>query len=90
MSHRNFERNAFEPKYYLYDPFGASLPVRHPTESGYMTNKPISIIEPYFSVPAEMTGGIPNPSFIDRASKTGTIYFYAKNTGYNPFETISV
>lgn len=90
MSHRNFETNIFEPNYFLYDPFGASLPVRHPVEPGYMMNKPISIIEPYITPPAEMTDGIVNLSFIDRASKTGTIYFYAKSTGYNPFEMISL
>lgn len=96
MTHRNFERTIFEPNYYLYDPFGASLPVRHPNPSGsveqegYFTNKPISRLEPLFTPLAESLGGIINPSFFDRASKTGTIYIYAKSTGYNPTEIISI
>ena len=32
MTHRNFEQTIFEPRYYLYDPFGASFPVRHPNQ----------------------------------------------------------
>ncbi|AGF85340.1 P4B major core protein [Moumouvirus goulette] len=87
MTHRNFEKSVFEPGYYLYDPFAASLPVRSPDSDGYFTNKPISRIEPVFTPPPETTGGIINPSFFDRASRTGTIYFYAKPEGYNPNET---
>lgn len=86
MSHRNLDRGVFEPNYYLYDPFGASLPVRHPeaandpTKDGYFTNKPISRIEPVFTAPPELTGGVENPSFFDRASRAGTIFIYQKPT----------
>lgn len=92
MSHRNFDLNQFEPQYYLYDPFGASLPVRHPDpeQRGWITNKPISRIEPIFTPPLETTGGVVNPSFFDRASKTGTIFIYAKPSGYNPREVITL
>lgn len=92
MSHRNFDQNQYEPQYYLYDPFGASLPVKHPdpNQSGWMMNKPISKIEPFFTPPADSTGGVVNPSFFDRASKTGTIFIYAKPSGYNPREIISL
>nr|WBF70783.1 hypothetical protein [Megavirus caiporensis] len=89
MTHRNFEKSIYEPNYYLYDPFAASLPVRHPDGDGYFNNKPISMIEPVFTPPPETTNGIVNPSFFDRASRTGTIYFYAKPQGYNPNESIS-
>ncbi|BCS83145.1 putative core protein [Cotonvirus japonicus] len=90
MTHRNFEQNKFEQAYYLYDPFGASLPVRHPEQDGYFTNKPISTLQPLFTPPAETTGGIVNPSFFDRASRTGTIFIYAKPQGYNPNESITL
>lgn len=90
MNHRDFDRSVYEPRYYLYDPFGASLPVRHPEGEGYFTNKPISMIEPVFTPSPALTGGIENPSFSDRASRTGTIYIYAKPTGYNPQETITL
>jgi hypothetical protein len=90
MTHRNFNTNQLEPKYYLYDPFGASLPVRHPEGDGWMTNKPISMIDPVFTPPAELTGGVTNPSFFDRASKNGTIFIYAKKNGYNPQQVITL
>jgi hypothetical protein len=97
MSPRNFTRGIFEPKYYLYDPFGASLPVRHPEAGsgdenyeGYFTNKPISFIEPVFTPDVSMTGGVHNPSFFDRASHNGTIYIYAKDSGYNPSQIIMI
>lgn len=91
MSHRNFDRNDFDSKYYLYDPFGASLPVRHPEQGqdGYFTNKPISIIEPFYSIPDPTTGIPHNKSFFERATETGTIYIYAKSTGYDPRQIIS-
>lgn len=96
MTHRDFNKSVFEPVYYLYDPWGASIPVRHPEidsgkkdTDGYVLNKPISFIEPYFSVHNPETG-INNLSFFDRASTTGTVYIYAKASGYNPQEIISV
>lgn len=90
MTHRNFERTVYESRHYLYDPFGASLPVLHPDKSGYFNNKPISNIEPMFTPPIETTGGIINPSFADRASRTGTIFIYAKPSGYDPRDIISI
>jgi len=90
MSHRNLDKGLFDPKYYLYDPFGASLPVRDPEGNGYFTNKPISFIEPIITPPPETTGGIINPSFYDRAYRTGTIFFYGKPEGFNRNEIISL
>ena len=96
MKHRDFSQVTFDPNYYLYDPFGASLPVLHPEAAnseehrGYFTNKPISGIEPYYSPDPKLTGGVPQKSFFDRASSTGTIYIYAKPVGYNPRESIIV
>lgn len=88
MTHRNFEQTIFEPRYYLYDPFGASFPVRHPNQDGYFTNKPISMIPAHFAPPS--SDGIENPSFFDRASRNGTIFIYAKPSGYDPHEVVSV
>lgn len=83
MSHRDVERNIFQPKYYLYDPFGASLPRKHPEDEGHFTNKPISQIEPIFTPPPELTGGIVNLSFFERAKHNGTIFIYQKPSGFN-------
>lgn len=92
MTHRNIDRGIYDQKYYLYDPMGASFPVLHPDNpgDGYITNKPISYIDPYFTPPVEMTGGIINKSFFDRASEYGTIFIYAKPTGYTRDEYISL
>jgi len=90
MTHRNFDLNLYSQKYHLYDPFGASLPIKHPTDGGFFLNKPISYISPVFSQPSEATGGIANPSFHDRASRYGTIFIYAKPTGYNRNEIITI
>lgn len=86
MKHRNFIGQIFEPEYYLYDPFGASLPVKHPNDDGYITNKPISRLQAFFS--PEVPGEAPNPSWFDRASRTGTIFIYAKPSGYNPHQSL--
>ena len=90
MTHRNFERTIFEPAYYLYDPFGASLPVEHPDSDGsYFTNKPISRLPATFG-PIGFDDDRKNESFYDRARSTGTVYFYAKSSGYNASEIISL
>lgn len=93
MSHRNISGLMFDSKYYLYDPFGASLPVRSPEEDGYFMNKPISYIPvssiaPTFSPP--QPGGTVNASFTDMASYAGTIFIYSKPSGYNPSEIITI
>jgi len=90
MTHRNFTDIVFEPQYYLYDPVGASIPVPspNPEDRGYILNKPISYIEPYFATPD--MGEYKQPSFFERASQNGTIFIYAKNTGYNPNEIINL
>lgn len=88
MTHRDFQMSVYESKYYLYDPFGASIPVRHPDGSGYITNKPISTIEGMYTPDIQLTGGIPNPSFADRAARNGTIFIYAKAGGYRPRELV--
>lgn len=104
MTPRNFARHVFEQKYYLYDPFGASLPVRHPEsgmgsvdgvpcaedKNGFILNKPISFIEPIFTPEPNYPGGTINMSFFDRATHHGTIYIYAKDSGYDPSQLIMV
>lgn len=87
VSIRNFENMAFDQTYYLYDPFGASIPVRHTdgTNTGYIVNKPISAIDGWFS---SLDGE--SKSFYQRAVNNGTIYIYAKSSGYNPTEIISL
>jgi hypothetical protein len=68
--------------YFLYDPFGASIPFQESntigqsiTERRYAINKPISIINQYTVGPidAQMS-----ESFYDRARTRGTIFIYAK------------
>jgi len=71
----------FNPKYWLYDPLGASLPVAHPDHppGAYFTNKPISQIDGHYpsgDFRAEDT-------FFKRACHAGTIFIYAKTTGFS-------
>lgn len=63
-------------QHYLYDPFGASYPIEKQDGSGYFTNKPISIIDAHFGTPLPGGEGT-DPSFYERASKSGTVYIYA-------------
>lgn len=88
MSHRNPGTGDFTSKYYLYDPFAASLPIQHPSGSGYLLNKPISLLPPYF--PEIEESGYTNASWFQRAETNGTIYIYAKDSGYSPYENISL
>lgn len=84
MKHRDLNSGEFNPVYYLYDPIGASIPVPKPDETGeYILNKPISIIDPYYSIEN-------NQSFFSRASRNGTIFIYANPSGYNPQEIVAV
>lgn len=89
MKHRNFAERVYDTTYYLYDPIGASQPVVHPTDDGWTTNKPITLLDPYFSNTDDKTG-ITTYSWFDRAATTGTIYIYAKPSGYNPYQQISI
>ena len=90
MKHRDVRAGFLSPYHYLYDPFGASLPVRHPSGAGYFTNKPISTLQPIFTPPPTDPDTLPNPSWFDRASRNGTIFIYAKPSGYNRNETIAI
>lgn len=90
MKHRDFDTFSYDDQYYIYDPVGASIPVPNHEQPGWFNNKPISYIEGHFSQPSEKIGGVSNPSFFDRASKTGTIFIYAKPGGYDTKEIISL
>jgi len=89
MTHRNISNNIYDPGYYLYDPFGASLPIYDQDREGYFTNKPITQIEPVMSF-ENPTVGYPDPSFADRAARTGTVFIYAKASGYDRNEIVSL
>uniref|UniRef100_A0A6C0LRD3 Core protein n=1 Tax=viral metagenome TaxID=1070528 RepID=A0A6C0LRD3_9ZZZZ len=94
MSHRSLAEERFESNYLLYDPFGASVPIRHNDPSGkgrFITNKPFSFVNPIFNGPDSATSQFSsshNPSFFEIASRAGTIYIYSKPEGYNQSETI--
>lgn len=81
VKHQNIPAGIYESTYYLYDPYGASIPIKS-DNSGWFTNKPISMIEPYYAQPVS-DDGIVNLSFADRVSKFGTIFIYAKPSGYS-------
>ena len=90
MRHRDIESGVYEPEYLLYDPYGASIPVLARPDDGsayYTTNKPISKI-PEFAIAYQQTLGnedrdsASTTSFFDRASKYGTVFFFAKSSGY--------
>lgn len=81
MKHRDFVTN-LSNEYYLYDPFGASIPVKHP-QGGYVTNKPITILSPYYNNMdseqlAQSNNTSNDKSFFERASCNGTVFFYCK------------
>jgi len=92
MTHSDYDKSVYESRYYLYDPFGASLPVRNPqysssdpTTQGYFNNKPISSIEPNFTpeIDPTISSSLTNQCFFDRAYYNGTIFIYAKRSGYD-------
>ena len=64
--------------HHIYDPIGAGIPTPKGTDE-YIMNKPISNI-PYYNFGTDGTND--SPGFLDMASKQGTIYIYAKPTGY--------
>lgn len=70
---RDMATGEYDSKYYLYDPFGASIPVRH--KDGYVVNKPITQIESHFSTGEDEHSG---KSFFDRASTNGTVFIYVR------------
>jgi len=94
---RNIENGIYDNSYLLYDPLGASIPVQHPLTgmedttgcnanfNGYVTNKPISYIPRVFM---EHMGGTDVESFYQRASTCGTIFIYAKPSGFSGNEVV--
>lgn len=82
---RNRLAGNFDPKYWLYDPYGASIPVNHP-EEGYFNNKPITLIESNMFNDTETE----TRSFENLAKSNGTIYFYAKIKQANITQNISL
>lgn len=90
-SHSDPESGVFGNQHYIYDPTGAAIPIRHPDadKDGWFNNKPVSIIDPYFSTTPDAEGNS-TLSFYERASTMGSIYIYAKSGGYNPSESIDV
>jgi hypothetical protein len=83
MKHRNFMTGQNDENYYLYDPFGASLPftaneTANVVDREYYTNKPISVLPPYaFGNGTPGVAQVTEP-FFDRARTRGTIFIYAK------------
>lgn len=73
ISDKNMDAGKFEEEYYMYDPVGASIPVR--VDSGYTVNRPVTRLDPYFT-PANQG----SMSFFERAQKYGTLYVYHKQT----------
>ena len=92
MTHRDLYSNqpTFNSSYFLYDPFGASLPVTGVDAAGqpyYFNNKPISMIEPIFT-PLDNASG--SKSWTDRASTEGSLYIYQNPRGFNARESIQL
>jgi hypothetical protein len=78
----------YNPTHWLYDPLGASLPVKHEYNDsgvGYFTNKPLSIIDAYF--PSDGSGDN-NHTFFGKASTAGTIFIYAKASGFSQDDNV--
>lgn len=81
MKHRNIDSSDFDTRFLLYDPYGASVPVRTPDGTGYVTNKPISYIDEFSFDQSDADKK--NVTFMERASRNGTVFIYAKGAGYN-------
>jgi len=96
MRHRNLDAGLYDQEFNIYDPLGASLPMKHPNpdndpqKNGYFTNKPISKIPAYPTISITETDNKSPPNFEELASKNGTIFIYAKSSGYNTAEVISI
>jgi hypothetical protein len=72
-------RGIYTDTYYRYDPIGASIPYKAGT--GHITNKPVH------SIPFMNFGETPNEpigmGFMNICRSRGTIFIYAKSTGYS-------
>ena len=66
-----------DSNHYLYDPFGASIPIAKQNGEGYFTNRPVSTIDPHFGTPGPNDEPA-DPSWYERATRSGTIYIYNK------------
>jgi len=91
MQHGN--QTTTENHYWLYDPFGASIP--------QLIDANVDNIRPTFYPPVlqldmstfdnDVVPGIPtSEGFLQRASTKGTLFFYAKSSGYTRNEIISL
>lgn len=84
----------FEPRYYIYDPYGASIPVANPIEDKntdgktYFNNKPISFGSDENVY--DESGNLLSYGFFERIGKSGTIMIYCKPGGYSPYEVINI
>lgn len=90
MKHRDNAMLPYNARHWLYDPFGASLPVPvddNDPSKGHFTNKPISIID---QVGFPSLGKGKDTSFFGRAQEAGTIFIYAKPNGFNRDEIIAL
>lgn len=82
---RNINLGTYDPKYWLYDPYGASIPVNH-SEGGYFNNKPITQLDENLFV--ETDGK--NKSFYGLARTSGTLFFYSKVKKNNLSRTLDL
>jgi hypothetical protein len=81
--------------YYLYDPAGASIPhtVTSNGTSGYARNKPVSNINSAIADPNYDPSGSYEPeniAFYDEASRLGTVFIYAKRSGYDEHDAVEL
>jgi len=95
QKHSDIDKGIYDETHYLYDPLGASIPMKHPqperTDTPYFTNKPVSWLPAIFPIQATEENNYQEVvSFTDRCSQNGTIFIYAKPSGYNRNDIISI
>jgi len=95
QKNRDTDGGIYDEIHYLYDPLGASIPIKHPqperADTPYFTNKPVSWLPANFPIqPSEENNWQETLSFADRCSQNGTIFIYAKPGGYNRNDIISI
>lgn len=87
MQHMDPSAGIYDDKYLRYDPVGAAIP--RPVQDGHVLNKPIHKI-PGMAIDNldQDADDLNRTGFFDIASTRGTIYFYAKPTGYSRENTL--
>lgn len=89
MKHMDQSAGTYDNEYFRYDPVGAAIPRKLEDGSGHILNKPIHRIQGMSIDNLDQDADDLNRTgFFDIAATRGTLYFYAKTSGYSRENTI--